>query len=110
MDIKYVVEGATLECTLGSGTSSLRIPNSHGNTIQGRKRANVGDHIGGENILSFGSCRRDFPPPSCIMATNMKWINGQNGVNVDGEPALIDKSITFCSCGGVISIVNNGLD
>lgn len=104
----YVVEGATLSCSLGSSLIKLQIPKDHLVYINGKRRANIADHLGGENILSFGSCKRAYPPPSCIMATVMKWINGKESVLIDGEPALTDKSVNLCACGGVIRIVDDG--
>ncbi len=104
----YVVEGATLTCTLGSCQNQLQIPNNHQIYINGKKRANIADHAGGANIMSFGTCSRSVPPPPCIMATSMKWVGGKDNVLVDSEPALLNVSINLCTCGGVISIVNDG--
>ena len=104
----YVVEDATLTCSLGTRTNKLKIPNDHKVYLSGKRRANIGDHIGGENIMSFGSCRRAEPPPPCIMATVMKWIGGKDNVKVDDELALINTSINLCACGGVIRIRNDG--
>ena len=92
----YVVEGATLTCTLGTINNQLQIPNDHMVYLGGKKRANVGDHIGGQNIMSFGPCHRSEPPPACIMATVMKWVGGKNNVKVDDELALINTSINIC--------------
>lgn len=104
----YVVEGAALSCSLGSDQSSLQLPKGHGIFIKGKKRANIADHTGGMNILSFGSCSRSDPPPPCAMATVMKWVNGKENVLVDSEPALQSSSLNLCAYGGVISIVTNG--
>ena len=104
----FVVEGATLTCTLGTVTNQLEIPNDHCVYLSGKRRANVGDHIGGENIMSFGPCHRAEPPPACIMATVMKWIGGKTDVCLDDNQALVNTSINLCACGGVISIVEDG--
>ena len=107
-DETYVVEGATLTCTLGTIQNQLQIPDSHGIYINGIKRANVADHVGGVNIMSFGPCRRAFPPPPCIMATIMKWVKGKEDALINDEPALQNISLNLCACGGVISIVDDG--
>ena len=105
--LTYVVDGATLQCTLGGATSTFTIP-SRNVFIQGSKRGNVDDHVGGVNIHSFGPCARADPPPPCIMATVSPWINGKSDVLVEGEQALTDKSINICACGGVVSVVDDG--
>ena len=104
----YVVEGAKLTCSLGGKANSLRIPDDRRISINGRKQANIGDHGGGKNIMSFGPCSRSTPPPPCIMSTGMKWVNGKGNVLVEGEPALLDTSVNLCACGGVIRIANDG--
>jgi len=104
----YVVEGATLTCTLGSNLNQLQIPNRRCILINGKKQANIADHIGRFNIISFGSCSRSIPPPPCINATINKWVNGKENGFVDDEQALLNTSINLCACGGVISIVNDG--
>ena len=104
----YVVEGATLRCTFGSSPSILQIPTDRGIYRRGKREANVADHVGGVNIMSHGSCRRSLPPPACIMGTTSKWVRGKDDVHVDGEHALLNTSINFCSCGGVVHIVHDG--
>jgi hypothetical protein len=104
----YVVEGATLTCSLGTIQNQLQIPKSHNIYIKGIKQANIGDHGGGSNILSFGPCHRSSPPPPCVMATSMKWVGGKENVFVDDEEAILNTSVNFCACGGVVSIVDDG--
>ena len=104
----YVVEGATLRCTFGSSSSILQIPCDRGIYRRDKKEANVADHVGGKNIMSHGSCMRASPPPPCIMGTTSKWVRGKDDVLVDDEMALLKTSINFCSCGGVVYIVDDG--
>ena len=104
----YVVKGATLECSWGSHTSELQIPIDRKVLINDIKQANIDDHVGGENIMSFGLCARGIPRPPCIMATSNKWVRGKDTVHVEDEPALLDISVNFCDCGGVVSVVKNG--
>jgi len=104
----YVVEGATLACTLGGNQNRLQIPNEPNIYINGKKQANIADHIGGFNIMSFGPCSRSIPPPPCIMATANKWVNGKPDVFVNDEMALLNTSINLCACGGIISVVDDG--
>jgi len=104
----YVVEGATLTCTLGSMENQLQIPNDHHVYINDKKRTNIGDHSGGQNIMSFGPCHRADPPPPCIMATVMNWVGGKEDVFVDDQEALLNTSLNLCACGGVISVEKDG--
>jgi len=106
--LSYVVEGATLFCTLGTIQNQLQIPMDHYIYINDKKQANIADHVGGVNILSFGPCRRSLPPPPCIMATSRKWVNGKPDVYVDDELALLNISVNFCNCGGIVFIINDG--
>ena len=108
MGVSYVVEGAKLKCTFGAQTSSLCVPGGHGVTIGGKNRANISDHMGGKNIMTFGICKCSSPPPPCSMATTMPWLNGKMDVLVDGQPALIKDSMAMCTMGGVITIENDG--
>lgn len=104
MSIKQVNEGIVLKCTLGTCTSNLVIPDFHNSTLDGRKTANIADHVGGKNIMPFGNCTRTSPPPGCTPTVPMKWINGQKTVKIDGELALLNTSIVACVHGGIISI------
>lgn len=104
----YVVDGATLRCTLGSSSSSLSLPQGHQVYLRGKKQANAADHIPIRNIGCFGSCSRSCPPPPCVVATASNWINPKSDVYVGEDKALLNTSICFCSCGGVISITDDG--
>ena len=104
----YAVEGAKLICSLGSKISTLKIPDKKSVSIGGKKCAVVSDCKGGKNIMSFGSCRRSYPPESCITAACTNWINGKETSRVNGEEMLQKESINICPCGGIISIVDTG--
>ncbi|MCL2611278.1 MAG: DUF4280 domain-containing protein [Defluviitaleaceae bacterium] len=81
---------------------------SHGVYINGKKAANVADHVGGHNILTFVNCMRSWPPPPCTYPTINKWVNGKENTWIDGEHQLLNVSVNFCMFGGVISVVNDG--
>jgi hypothetical protein len=104
----YVVEGASLKCSLGGTSSQLKVTTGHGVDIKGKKQANIGDHVGGKNIETFGTCSRASPPPPCIMATAMEWVGGKETVFIGGKQALLNTSINMCMCGGIIIITNDG--
>jgi len=96
-----VVEGAALACSFGSAEDRLCIPGNRGVYLDGRKHANVADHVGGVNIASFGTCSGEQGSSACAMATGGKWLNGDGSVFVDGEAALSMASINICGMGGV---------
>ncbi len=105
----YVVEGATLKCSLGSQTCKLKLlPVGHGVYIRGKKQANVGDKKPMLNIAPFGNCLMASPPPPCIPSVVMDWINGKMNVDVESKNALLDTSMAFCARGGVITITDDG--
>lgn len=104
----YVVDGATLSCSLGTSKSKLKLPVGHGVFIRNKKQANVSDIKSMSNINSFSNCLRSSPPPVCTPAVSIPWLNGKDDVIVDNNKALLNTSIAICSCGGIISITNDG--
>jgi len=108
MGKKAVSVGAVLSCRLGTKTSKLRVPETHGVTTQGRNQANICDYEPYENIPDFGSCKRSTPPPACTPAIVMKWLKGQQDCVLDNDLALLEDCIVPCCFGGVISIVESG--
>ncbi|MCL2610826.1 MAG: DUF4280 domain-containing protein [Defluviitaleaceae bacterium] len=106
---EYVVDGATLECTLGTVKSTLKMPLSHGIFLKDKAQCNVGDRIPIKNILPFGNCNITSPPPPCIPATLLPWINKKDTtLSLNEQKALIQNAICFCSIGGIITIEDSG--
>ena len=101
----YVVEGATLECSLGSTPSKLMLPIGHGVYIWDKKQANISDMKSLYNILPFGVCKGSEP---CVPAVVIYWVNGKEDVFIDKHNALVDTSIAFCARGGVIKVTDDG--
>jgi hypothetical protein len=104
----YVVHNATLKCSLGTTSSKLTIPIGHGVFIYDKKQANVSDIKSIYNINSFGNCLCASPPPPCIPAVSINWLNGKENVIIDKHNALLNTSIAVCSLGGIISIIDDG--
>lgn len=96
----YVVNGATISCTMGSQSGCLKVT-SHQVKLRGVNRANVED----VSVGSFGICKGTEKPcvPSCG-----KWIGGKNNVLLGGKPALHSQSKLVCTLGGVIHIGKDG--
>ena len=95
-DIWMGTEGATFECTLGTMTSKLQVPMSHGSGIF--------DNIVGKNILPFQLCKKSNPPIPCTPVVCMPWIRGKKDFKVKNELALLNICIVPCMLGGVIKI------
>lgn len=120
---KQVVNGATLTCTFGQGTSTLVVLPTHRVKSGNQPAANILDHIPFLNIPSFPLCSAPAnptviaataakggvaTPAACIPATPTPWLPGAGTVLLDFMPALDDTSKCNCIWGGVIGISNAG--
>ncbi|SNS56649.1 protein of unknown function [Anaerovirgula multivorans] len=103
-----IKEGATLRCSLGTGTSQLKVPQSHGATLQGKNQATIEDHVANVNIMPFSMCTRVNPPVPCTPSILLKWINGKKDHKVREELALLNICIVPCVHGGIIKIEESG--
>ncbi|MHC1748112.1 MAG: DUF4280 domain-containing protein [Cellulosilyticaceae bacterium] len=108
MAIYKVMEGATLSCTLGTATSLLQVPESHGIKLQGKKQATISDAKGNINIMPFGMCTKSYPPTPCVPAICLEWINGKKDFTVKNDLALLNICIVPCMSGGIIKIDDSG--
>lgn len=45
-----------------------------------------------------------------LAGAKQQWTNGSSNVSIQGVPALTSKSCLFCSCGGQIRLLTNGMD
>ena len=108
MSQEYVVEGATLECSLGVASSRLVVAPPHGIELRGKKRANIGDSKPFVNVPPFGACKITSPPKPCTPACAM-WISGKADVLLQGLPALLNTDKLVCMAGGgLIKISDSG--
>ena len=104
---EYVVSGASLDCTLGTASSSLSVT-PHNVKLAGKDRGNISDATPFENVSPFGNCLIvPSAPKPCVPGCSI-WIAGKSDVLVAGMPALLDSDITICPIGGVISISASG--
>ena len=114
MGESYLVEGAMLRCRYGSSSGVLQIPNGHGYTANGLKKANCKDCKPNENIPSFGLCRANGAGKDCrehrILAD--KWSNsGGSSWSLEellGHAALTMDSFLVCMQGGIIVPESSG--
>lgn len=106
--IYHVSKGAILSCSFGTSESELKVPVSHGPSLQGRNQANVKDHVGNVNIMPFGMCTKKDPPIPCSPSVSLTWINGKKDYKLGGEMALINTCVACCMQGGIIKIIQSG--
>ena len=108
MGKEYVVESATLECSLGVAPGKLMVVPPHRVQLRGKNRANIGDFKPFVNITGFGACKITSPPKPCTPACAM-WIGGKVDILIQGLPALKDDSYTICSAGGgMVTVSDSG--
>jgi hypothetical protein len=106
--IEYVVEGATLECSLGTSKSKLATRSRKRIYINDHLQANVKDCKANYNVKSFGRCCRRSKKPKCTPSFGTRWIGGKDDVIVDGAPALLSTATLKCKYGGTIKISDSG--
>jgi hypothetical protein len=108
MSNEYVVQGATLECSMGIASSKLIVAPPHGIELRGKNRANIGDSKPFVNILPFGGCKITSPPKPCTPACGM-WMAGKADTLLQGLPALLNTDKLVCAAGGgLIKITDSG--
>ncbi len=120
--MEYVCTGATLKCTMGTATSTLKATPKNV-TLVGKDQANIADYVSMTNVPGFGKCRSLAYPPTasataanhgrltpmpCVPGTCPKWQAVDKDSIVCGEPALLKSATLKCMYGGTISIINPG--
>lgn len=106
-DLKYVVHGAPVECSCGSASSSLVIPDR--GYITGLELNAMDVDTAPSNFSSpFGICKITKLP--CTLPLLPKWIEVDVRQNVceDKMHPLLKKSLLVCFMGGIVSISDNG--
>jgi len=102
----YVVRGADVKCSLGSNTTKLNLPQSHGLYVNEKPVLIDTDTIVGENIIPFGKCKKTRKP--CQPSPAGCWKEVKEDALIKGRPALITTSILSCTIGGKITIKTDG--
>ena len=100
-----VVHSAVLVCTAGSSPCSFIVPPP---SVQGEKKpaANIGDHISGTNVPTFGACAITLA--TCVPALPAPWAPGSPNVILRKLPALRNIDTLSCAIGGTISVASPG--
>ena len=119
---RHVVDGATLQCTVGTMPSMLGVlPQKLAWSTT--PEATILDHVPTTNIRPFGLCMSIanpqvaaatsaalgvLTPQPCIPCTATPWTPGVPGNTLGGTPILNDTSTLQCNWGGVITVTNAG--
>lgn len=114
---EYVVHGATLKCTMGSKSCSLRVTNNRKYKIKNKKVATEMDFLPGANLFppvgAFGTCKpySAVPPPGnlCTPALIGPWKVPYLTKTVGMFKPILGRSFNTCARGaGVITIKKTG--
>lgn len=100
-----VVEGATLQCTLGM-TESILSNTSGRFIIECMRVATIKDHLAIVQVGTFNICNMDNQP--CVPITPGDWMGSCSTVNTGSVPLLSSGATLRCEKCGIISIVDAG--
>jgi len=113
----YAVDGATLKCTMGNKSCSLKVSSNRKYKIKNKKVATIVDCIPGVNLFplpaTFGICKpySAVPPPGnlCTPVPIGPWKMPYATKDIKGLRPLLGGSFLTCGRGGgVISIKKVG--
>lgn len=102
----YVVRGAKVKCSLGSKTTKLNLPESHGLYVNEKPVLIDTDIVASVNVMPFGECKKK--DGRCNPALADCWKDTKEDAFIKGRSALITRSVLSCSIGGQISIQTDG--
>lgn len=101
MKRKYVVDGAQLECTLGTAPGKLTVMSQQLLTIQGKLKATNKDKL--LEPTFFGNCTCKSPNPPCSPAF-MDWQIPGKKTAMGKKSFLMNDSSIQCTQGGTITV------
>ena len=100
MSRKYVLDGACLQCTLGSAQGKLKVSSQSKLYTQGKKVATDKDK---QVAPTFGDCKASSPPVPCSPALQ-QWQKTSKKVGMGSKTFVMEDSMIQCSKGGIITI------
>ena len=108
-----VVEGASMQCAMGTAPMTLVVTSQEMRTCCGKLVATVADCVPATNIPPFATCNTltaaaDGVPTPCVPAPTGPWEPASEEQTIDGLPVLIMTSKLMCSIGGEIQITDPG--
>ena len=118
---RLVMDGATLQCSMGSSSAKLKVTPAHQVDNAKSPMATVDDHQPEVNIPAFGRCRSlmnpqvaqataaangALSPQPCQPMTMAPWNPGLVRVTLNGNAALHETSTCDCLWGGTVSVTH----
>ena len=120
---QLVSNGAMLQCSFGTGPSTMAVLPANMVNASNMPAATIMDHIPMANIMPFIMCMTPsnpavaaatsaamgvLTPAPCIPVTTSPWMPGSPTVMIKNQPTLNNTSKCMCTWGGIISIVQPG--
>lgn len=120
---QLVINGATLQCSFGTGPSTMVVIPANMVNASTQPAATIMDNKPMANIMPFIMCTTPtnpavaaatsaamgvLTPAPCIPVTPGPWAPGSPKVMIKNQPALNNTSKCMCTWGGVISVVQPG--
>ena len=96
---EYIVRGANMNCSNGSGLSKINLPKSHGVYAFQKPMIGYRDTKSMSNIPPFGICA--VTQKACIPSPADKWQKARGSV-------VTNICFVTCGLGGVIRFVDSG--
>lgn len=118
-----VCSGATLSCPFGALPSTM-VVTPENSVLGSTPLATIDNNKPFVNIMPFGMCSSQsnpqvaaatsaamgvLTPMPCLPVITEPWAPGSPGVLIKGKPALNQTSKLRCNWGGMIQIVNPGV-
>jgi len=116
-DDEMVVEGATIKCTMGDKSATLKVTSNMTYKIEGKKAATMMDFAPGANLFppvaTFGTCKpyKAVPPPGCLCTPIPagSWMDAFSKMKIGGKPAIKGNAKLTCTrAGGTITFEDSG--
>ena len=116
-DDEMVVDGASIKCTMGDKSVTLKVTSNATYKIDGKKVATMMDIAPGANLFppvaTFGTCKpfKAVPPPGCFCTPvpTGPWTKAFTKKKIGGKPAIKGDACLMCGRGGgMITFENSG--
>lgn len=107
MERYYVVEGARLQCTMGTSLGKLTVTSHQKLEIKGKLQATGNDKI--VRPPFFGNCTCKSPNPPCSPVLQEWQITGKK-TGIGDDTFVMDDSRIQCGQGGTITVINANQD
>ncbi|MWP49534.1 DUF4280 domain-containing protein [Gilliamella sp. Lep-s35] len=113
---EFVIDGATIKCTMGDKSASLKVTSNFSVYIKNKRVATALDCTNVNMmppLVTFGTCKpyKAVPPPGCLCTfiPTGPWRGTYAKKTIGGKKVLIGSSYLICPrAAGKISITKTG--